>query len=268
MAQKIDTGTDNLHGFIDGLIGRIIFNKPEKHNAVSIDMWLALTNIIENFEQNKNIRVIILSGAGDKAFISGADISEFNKVRTGLKAVAEYDKIAELATQRLYSAKIPTIAMINGYCIGGGLGIAIACDIRLASLNSSFAIPAAKLGLGYGTKGVQRIVNLIGPAFARELLITAEQFNADDALAMGLINRTIKKESLINYTEKYANGITQNAPMTIFAARESIKAIQENKIKNYKDYLEGLVEKCFSSEDYAEGRSAFKQKRKPSFKGK
>ena len=268
MPDIIDTGTDKLIASIDGAIGRIIFNKPDKHNAVCMQMWKALGTTIEYFENNDSIRVIILSGSGEKSFVSGADISEFDQSRSTNEDVIKYDEVAEGATQKIYESSKPTIAMIQGYCIGGGLGIAVACDIRIASENSIFAIPAAKLGLGYRSRNLERVINLVGPSFASEILITARRFNVKEAAEMGLVNRVIKTSELRSYCENYANIIASNAPMTIFAARTAVREIKNDRGKDTQGYLDDLVNKCFSSNDYAEGRKAFQQKRKPLFKGK
>ena len=211
MPNIIDTGTDKLIASIDGAIGRIIFNKPDKHNAVCMQMWKALGSTIEYFGNNDSIRVIILSGSGERSFVSGADISEFDQSRSTNEDVTKYDEVAEGATQKIYESSKPTLAMIQGYCIGGGLGIAVACDIRIASENSTFAIPAAKLGLGYRSRNLERVINLVGPSFAREILITARQFNVKEAVEMGLVNRVIKPLELRSYCENYANIIASNA---------------------------------------------------------
>ncbi|MBR72650.1 MAG: enoyl-CoA hydratase [Rhodospirillaceae bacterium] len=268
MPEIIKTGSNNLLASIDGQIGKIIFNKPEKHNAVCIKMWKSLKNILEEFNNTKSLRVIMLAGAGEKAFISGADISEFEKTRTEKKDVFEYDKIAEGATQILYESTKPTIAVIQGYCIGGGLGIAAACDIRIASENATFAIPAAKLGLGYRSKNLQRVVQLVGPSFATEIIVTARQFNVQEAYEMGLVNRVVKHSQLNSFSGEYADSISNNAPMTIFAAKTAIRYMQQQNHKFDDNYLNSLVDQCFSSEDYAEGRNAFREKRKPTFSGK
>jgi len=157
----------------DGAVGWMIFNNPKRHNALSFDMWEAIPSILDQFEADAEIRVIVLKGAGEKSFISGADISEFDKKRASAEAVAEYDHVAHEASERLSHAAKPTVAMIRGYCIGGGLGVALSCDMRIASQGSRFAIPAAKLGLGYRVSSLQPLVALIGPAYAKEIIITA-----------------------------------------------------------------------------------------------
>ena len=173
----------------DGPIGHIIFNNPARHNAVSLEMWQAIAAIMEDFDNDDSVRVIVVSGAGGKAFVSGADISEFKEKRNSEEAAAEYARISEAGRKALAETLKPTIAMIRGYCIGGGLATALACDLRIAAEDSRFGIPAAKLGLGYAYDGIRKLIDIVGPAYAREIFYTARQFTAEEALAMGLINR-------------------------------------------------------------------------------
>ena len=251
-----------------GPVGWVIFNNVERHNALSLEMWEALPRILDQFEADAEIRVIVLKGAGAKSFISGADISEFDKKRASAEAVAQYDKIAHEASERLIHAAKPTIAMIRGYCIGGGLGVALSCDIRIASIGSRFAIPAAKLGLGYRVSSLQPLVALIGPAFAKEIIITARQFDCTEALAMGLINRAVGVQELESYTADYCARIAANAPLTMLAAKRTVDEISRAPSDLNRELCERLVDECFLSADYAEGRRAFMDKRKPRFEGR
>jgi enoyl-CoA hydratase/carnithine racemase len=251
----------------DGAIGWMIFNNPERHNALSLSMWQAIPRILDQFEADAEIRVIVLKGAGKKAFISGADISEFDEKRASAEAVAEYDEIAHQASMRLSAAGKPTIAMIRGYCIGGGLGVALSCDMRIASHGSRFAIPAAKLGLGYRVSSLQPLIALIGPAFAKEIIITARQFDSAEALAMGLINRAVGEDALASYVGDYCRRIAENAPLTMSAAKRTVDEVVRARSDLDRELCERLVEECFSSADYVEGRRAFMEKRKPRFEG-
>lgn len=251
----------------DGDTGWMIFNNPKRHNALSLDMWEAIPRILDRFENDEEIRVIVLKGAGEKAFISGADISEFDTKRASADAVVHYDHTAHEASERLTHARKPTIAMIRGYCMGGGLGVALSCDIRIASEGSRFAIPAAKLGIGYRVSSLQPLVALIGPAFAKEILITARQFDSAEALAMGLINRAVAAEALETYVADYCRRIAGNAPLSMLAAKRTVGEIIRARGDLNRALCERLVEECFSSEDYVEGRRAFMEKREPRFQG-
>jgi enoyl-CoA hydratase/carnithine racemase len=252
----------------DGPIGRLVFNNPARHNAVSLDMWEAVARIIDDFEQDDAIRVIVVSGAGGRAFVSGADISEFKERRASEEAAAAYAKISEGARLRLQETPKPTIAMIQGYCIGGGVGTALACDLRIAAEGSKFGIPAAKLGLGYAYDGIKKLVDLVGPAYAREIFFTARQFTAEEALRMGLVNRVVPAETLEGVVNECCASIAANAPLTVRAAKVAIReALKDESLRDLA-LCKRLVDDCFASADYAEGRTAFMEKRRPVFHGR
>jgi enoyl-CoA hydratase len=252
----------------DGAVGRIIFNNPARHNAVSLDMWQAVSEIMDDFNADERVRVIVLTGAGGKAFVSGADISEFKERRASEEAAAAYAKISESARVKLQDTLKPTIAMIRGYCIGGGLATAIACDIRIAAEGSRFGIPAAKLGLGYAYDGIKKLIDLVGPAFAREIFYTARQFNAEEALGMGLINRLVPDGELESYVKNYCDTIAANAPLTVRSAKVAVREALKPESERDLGLCKRLVAECFASEDYTEGRTAFMEKRRPVFKGR
>jgi len=261
------TQTDKMLSRKEGHVGYMTFNNPERHNAVSLAMWEAASRIMEDFARDNEVRVVVITGAGGKAFVSGADISEFEKVRSNEEAIASYNKIAEKANNSIYEFPKPTIAMINGYCIGGGLGLALCCDLRIASDKSRFGVPAAKLGLGYGYHGIKRLADLVGPSFTKEIFYTARQFDAAEAVAMGLVNRVLPVAELEAYVKNYADTIGGNAPLTVnsvkFIANQTVADESKRDLKRCAD----LVKRCFDSKDYIEGRRAFMEKRKPAFTG-
>src|SRR5437763_4472575 len=252
----------------DGAIGRIIFNNPARHNAVSLDMWQAVSQIMDDFNNDDRVRVIVVTGAGGKAFVSGADISEFKEKRSSEEAAAAYAKISESARVKLQETLKPTIAMIRGYCIGGGLATALSCDLRIAAEGSRFGVPAAKLGLGYAYDGIKRLIDIVGPAYAREIFYTARQFTAEEALGMGLVNRLVPESELEGYVKNYCDTIAANAPLTIRAAKQIVREALKDSDKRDMALCQRVVDECFASADYAEGRTAFMEKRRPVFTGR
>src|SRR5580698_4153764 len=261
------TQTDKMLSRKEGGVGYVTFNNPERLNAVSLEMWDATKRILDDFAADNDVRVVVLTGAGGKAFVSGADISKFEKERSDLEASRSYSKRADAAYSSIYEFPKPTIAMIRGYCIGGGLGLATCCDLRIATDNSRFAVPAAKLGIGYGYVGLKRLTDIVGPAFAKEIFFTARQFDAQEALAMGLINRAVPQAELETYVKTYADTIAMNAPLTVKAAKHIANEAMKDESKRDLARCAELVEQCFSSQDYSEGRRAFMEKRKPAFTG-
>jgi enoyl-CoA hydratase len=259
--------TDKMLSRKDGRVGYVIYNNPERHNAVSLDMWEAAIRILDDFRADDNISVVVVTGAGGKAFVSGADISRFEKERSGEEAVARYNSIVEKSYATFHEFPKPTIAMIRGYCIGGGMGLATCCDLRICSEGSKFAVPAAKLGLGYGYPGLKRLVDIVGPSFAMEIFYTARQFTAAEALTMGLMNRVVPDAELEKYVKDYADVIAGNAPLTIKAVKATIAEVVKEDSKRDIKHSAALVDACFKSRDYEEGRKAFMEKRKPVFTG-
>jgi enoyl-CoA hydratase len=261
------TKTDKMLSRKDGHVGYLIFNNPERHNAVSLDMWDATSRILETFAKDDDIRVVVITGAGGKSFVSGADISKFESERSSLEAVKNYNNIVARANESISEFPKPTIAMIRGYCIGGGLGLAVCCDLRICSDNSKFGIPAAKLGLGYSYPGVKRLSDVVGPSFAKEIFFTARQFDAEEARVMGLVNRIVPAEELETYVKNYAATIANNAPLTVKTAKFIANETMRDESKRNLARCAELVEQCFKSNDYTEGRKAFMEKRKPAFTG-
>jgi enoyl-CoA hydratase/carnithine racemase len=260
--------TDNLLARKEAGVGLVIFNNPERHNAVSLEMWEATTGVLAKFAVDDEVRVVVLTGAGGKAFVSGADISKFASERASIEARRAYDVKTAAAFNSIYEFPKPTIAMIHGYCIGGGVGLASCCDLRICSDNSKFAVPAAKLGLGYAYAGLKRLVDIVGASFAKEIFYTARQFDAQEAYAMGLVNRVVPQAELESYVKSLTDMISANAPLTIKAAKFAVGEILKNESKRDIARVDAMVEACFASRDYVEGRTAFMEKRKPSFTGK
>ena len=266
--MDIDTGTPKMIARKEAGIGWMIFNQPEKHNAVSFSMWTAIPKIIAEFEADPAVRVIIMTGAGEKAFVSGADISEFEEKRGSEEAVRIYNEAGDRASEVISGAAKPTIAMIRGLCVGGGVALALNADIRICGTNSYFAVPAAKLGLGYRYSGLKRLVDLVGPSFAKEIFFTAGRFTSEEAKLMGLVNRVVAPGEVETVTRAMAARIAENAPLTIKAAKMAANAAAADRAERDLKAIDAMVATCFASQDYIEGRRAFMEKRKPKFVGR
>ena len=265
---RVDIMTDKILQRRDGSIAHIIFNQPEKRNAVSLEMWTAVDEAINKLATDQSVRVLMLSGAGGKSFVSGADISKFESERSSKGAVIEYNQMTKKVYDGVANFPKPTIAQIDGFCVGGGVGLAASCDMRFCGTASQFAIPAAKLGLGYEYEGVNRMVQIVGPAFTKEVFFTARRFSAQEVASMGFVNKVIKDKDLASYCVEVAHIIAANAPLTIeaikFIANQCILEESEKDL----DACNAKVMACFESVDYIEGRRAFMEKRTPIFEGK
>jgi enoyl-CoA hydratase len=259
--------TDKMIARKEDGVGWLIFNNPARRNAVSLAMREAMTTVFTAYRDDPDVRVMVMCGAGDKAFVSGADISEFKEKRDNAEAAAEYAAASARSTKAMADFDKPLIAMIRGFCIGGGLATALAADIRIASDDSQFAIPAAKLGLGYTMEYLRGLVDVVGPANASEILFAGRRMNAERALQMGLVNQVVTVDELEKTVRSMAHEIANNAPLTIKASKTTIRNILKDPSDRNLALIEQLLKDCFDSSDYKEGRAAFGEKRKPVFTG-
>jgi enoyl-CoA hydratase/carnithine racemase len=261
------TATDKMLSHIEGSVGYITFNNPEKRNAVSLEMWEAAETHLNAFRNDPNVRVVVVTGAGGKAFVSGADISKFGEERASKESSDHYNEVVDRVYGAFFDFPKPTIAMIRGYCIGGGMGLAVTCDMRICTEASTFAVPAAKLSVGYRYSGLKKLVDLVGPSFAKEIFYTARQFTAQEAQMMGLVNRVLPDGELEAYVKNYADTIAGNAPLTVSSVKYIVGQVLIDESKRDLAQAEKLVQACFASNDFIEGRTAFMEKRKPKFTG-
>src|SRR3954467_3284224 len=256
-----------LQSVIDG-VGVVTFNNPEKRNAMSLEMWEGLGAALTELRDDPEVRVVIMVGAGDKAFVSGADISQFEKTRHNAAASEEYSRRSEAQRALLANYPKPTIASIRGFCLGGGMQVAMLADIRFAADNSQFGIPAAKLGIAYGYDGLKHLVSLVGPSWARLIMYTGMKIDSAEALRIGLVDRVLPGAELWDATMEIARTISGNAPLAIKAAKLTIAQVLKDESKRDMDAVKAVGTACMDSEDFREGRTAFMEKRKPRFTGK
>jgi enoyl-CoA hydratase len=252
----------------DGAVATVLFSNPAKMNAVTYDMWSAVPATLAALEADASVRVIVIAGDGDKAFISGADISQFEKLRGTAEAQAEYNKAVERAYLAPMGCSKPVIACIRGICIGGGLGFAAACDLRICADDAVFRMPAARLGLGYSPTGVRRFMNVIGAANTADIFFTARKFDAQEALRMGFVSRVVPAAQLERAVAETCELIAENAPLTVAAAKFAVQQGLKDAAERDMARAVRMVETCFASEDHKEGRKAFMEKRKPVFNGR
>ncbi len=251
----------------DGALAWLEITNPDRMNALTAAMWQQFPDCIAEVDNDPSIRVIIVRGVGQRAFSAGADISEFKTARTGNSA-KDYDALNHNAFLALTNTTKPTIAMIHGFCLGGGLGLAACCDLRLGDQNSQYAIPAAKLGIGYNPRWVTPLLALTSPANVKEILFTGRRINAEEALQMGLINDLLDAEKLQSETETLATTIAANAPLSVAASKRVINELVHHPETPDLYKLDEAIQRCFKSEDYKEGQQAFLEKRKPNFQGR
>ena len=266
--HELTLQTERMQAKIEDGIGWMVFNNPARHNALSLEMWEGMGDILEHFASNDAVRVIVMRGAGGKSFVSGADISEFDKSRANAEQRASYSVVAGRATQWLGKIEKPLIGLIEGYCIGGGLATALSADVRFATPDSRFGIPAAKLGLGYEFEGLAKLARLVGPSRARDIMFSARFMPASEAYDMGLVNFIHERDVIESACIDYAKTIASNAPLTVKTAKAAINAWERGSRADEVAAVRAMVDACFNSEDYREGRKAFASKRTPEFKNR
>ena len=260
--------TDKVLAEVRDSVGWVTINNPERRNAISLDMWEAFGEAFTAFAADDRVRCIVMHGAGGKAFASGADISQFEKHRSSAEAAEEYAKVSRSNRDVMLGLEKPLIAMVRGFCMGGGLGIAMTADLRIASDDSVFGIPAGRLGIAYDFLNLRNLVNLVGPSKAKEILLTARRFSADEAAAMGLINTVVPADALEAEVAKVTKAIADNAPLSLKASKLTINQVVMDAGARDQALIDQLGRDCFDSEDYREGRTAFMEKREPQFKGR
>jgi enoyl-CoA hydratase/carnithine racemase len=252
----------------DDGVGLITFNQPEKRNAMSLEMWTGLGEILDEFAEDPSVRVVILTGAGNKAFVSGADISQFEKNRSNAEAQQEYERQAGAGRTKFAAFPKPVIARIRGFCLGGGLAIAMQADLRIAAVDSQFGIPAARLSVAYAPESVKRLIDLVGPAHARMILYTGRRIDSAEAQRIGLINEMVEDEDLNDEVLDIARTIADNAPLSVAASKLTINEMLKDESQRDMAAIRRMSDICFNSADYKEGRTAFMEKRAPKWLGR
>ena len=250
-----------------GAVGWIVFDQPTRRNAINGAMWRGIAPAMARFDADAEVRCVAFRGAGKEAFSAGADISEFESTRAQRESVDEYDKLLDQVLHAIQGSPKPSVAMIFGYCLGGGVEIALACDLRYCAASAQFGIPAAKLGLAYNVEGHKRLLETVGHARAREIMFLGRRYNADDALAMGLVHKLLPDGELEDFVEKVLVELSENAPLSIANSKTIIEEYVKSAGLPDAARMRAAIERCARSADYVEGRKAFMEKRKPRFRG-
>jgi enoyl-CoA hydratase len=250
-----------------GNIGVMVFNNPEKHNAIGVEMWDGVARILDDFERDDDVRLVVYAGAGDKAFVSGGDISQFEARRSNAEAEVEFARITGVGRQKIANFRKPSIAFLQGYCLGGGLAIAMEADLRVASANARLGVPAARLGIAYGMHQLGRLVRLVGPSRAKLILYSGRRFTAPEAFEMGLVDLVVDPENAASEALALAREIADNAPLSVAASKFTIDQIMRPPEERDLQGVAEFTQLCMDSADYREGRTAFVEKRKPVFRG-
>ncbi len=266
--EPAQSSTSKILAEKDSGVGWLIFNNPERRNAVDLDMWRAIAATLQDFEKDPSVRVVVMKGAGGKSFVSGGDISQYGEKRKDAEQAENYAKLVGDSRKHLDKLSKPLIAMIQGYCIGGGVAVAGSADIRIASSDAVFGITAAKLGIGYSFENTRKLVNLVGHAFAREMLLTARRFSAEEALRAGLVHRVVPADRLEDAVKQTAQEIAANAPLSLRATKIMLEELASAPDHADMTRVNASIRACFDSEDYATGRKAFLEKQKPVFVGR
>jgi enoyl-CoA hydratase len=261
-------GNDDILVQHNGPIATVVLNRPKIRNAISLNMWGEIARVTNDLGRDPSVRAVVYRGSGIEAFASGADISEFKEVRKDPETALRYNAQAATASEAIRGCAKPTVAMIFGYCMGGGMAIAIACDLRFAAEGAKFGIPAARLGIIYGADGVSPLVGLVGPAYAKDILFSARTIGDGEALQIGLIQRLLPSDQLESYSYEYLRKVAANAPLSVRGAKFTVAGCCEGLTTERRKRLQEMAEEATGSDDYREGTQAFLEKRPPKFTGK